>query len=523
MTKESYRESRLEKAKKSFLKTQVNRGVLVAAFILTIVYFYLITLAFPIGNKWLFGILIFGEVFHVFQILMYIYTVWDMNYMPPKDDTFVAPVDVFITVCGEPVEIVEETARAAKNMDYPTDVQVHILNDSYVAKKENWEDYERLAEKLGINCITRTVAGGAKAGNINNGFSETNNPYVVIFDADHVPHKDFLLKTMPYFADPKVAFVQSPQFYKNFELNMVTRSSWEQQELFFGPICKGKNRLNSATMCGTNMVLKREAMDQVGGIADSIAEDFLTGVFLHGKGWKSVYVPEVLAEGLAPEDFLSYFKQQFRWARGALDVIFTHNVLFRRGLTLAQRLQYFSSVSFYLSGIIVVLDALIPVVYFFTGLVPFTISTMTLAAVFIPYMFLTLYILQQTTNFKFTFRALLFSMSGFNIHIKAFWAAITFQKSSFSVTSKRQLQGNFLNLVIPQILYVVIVAVGIVFALIREGLSASLITNTAWALLNVGVFIPFIQAALPSPNPKLKRMGGDRVIDPRVAGVVGNE
>lgn len=502
--------SRLERAKKGFLKTVVNKWVLVATAMLTLIYFYLIAFAFPIGNMWLFAILMIGEVFHVFQILMYISTVWKTDYKPFKDERLHTPVDVFITVAGEPKDIVAETVKAAKAMDYPN-FKIYILNDGYVAKKENWYEMEELAKEEGIGCITRTVPGGAKAGNINNAVRVTANPYVVIFDADHVPHRDFLQKTMPYFADPKVAFVQSPQFYKNFEMNYITRSSWEQQELFFGPICKGKNRLNSATMCGTNMVIRREALNEVGGMSEiSIAEDFLTGMFIHEKGWKSVYVPEVLAEGLAPEDFLSYFKQQFRWARGALDVIFTYNVLFRRGLTWVQKLQYFSSVSFYLSGLIVVLHALIPIFYFFTGAVPITISTMGLAAVFLPYIFLTLYVLQQSTNFKFTFRALLFSMAGFNIHLSAFWAAITRQKSTFAVTPKRQQTGNFVNLVTPHIFYILLVIAGVIYAYMREGISASLITNLAWAALNIGVFIPFIFAALPESFSPVHRETASR-------------
>jgi len=88
----------------------------------------------------------------------------------------------------------------------------------------------------------------------------------------------------------------------------------------------------------------------------NIAEDFLTSLFVHSKGWKSVYVPEVLAEGLAPEDFMSYYKQQFRWARGSLEIIFKYNPLFNRGLSLSQKLQYLASASYYLSGVVFLLN-----------------------------------------------------------------------------------------------------------------------------------------------------------------------
>jgi hypothetical protein len=305
---------------------------------------------------------------------------------------------VFITVAGEPVELVAETVAAAKRMDYPA-FAIHILNDGYVAKKDNWRDIEALASRMDVHCITRTVAGGAKAGNINNALRLTTLPLIAIFDADHVPHRDFLRKTVGYFANERVGFVQTPQFYKNYGENFLTRSTWEQQELFFGPICKGKNRLNAATMCGTNMVISRKALNEVGGMCtDSIAEDFVTGLFMHARGWKSVYVPEVLAEGLATEDLLSYTKQQFRWARGALDVLFRYNPLRYRGLTWAQRIQYIASASFYVSGLVVLFDILLPLVFFYTGAVPVLAPGMLLAAVFLPYMFCTLYTIQRTSN-----------------------------------------------------------------------------------------------------------------------------
>ncbi|MBX4209602.1 glycosyltransferase, partial [Candidatus Parcubacteria bacterium] len=304
-------------SKTEFLSSVPAKLLLVANLVMAIVYFFVITFLFRHGNEFLFWLLIAGEVFHTWQALTYLATVWRLDHKARFDPSFSPPVDVFITVAGEPADIVEETAVAARDMEYPNH-RVFILNDGLVAKKDNWEEIVALAKRLGVGCITRTIPGGAKAGNINNALKETGRkagaPYVAVFDADHVPHKDFLMKTVGYFVDEKLGFVQTPQYYKNAHMNAVTLSSWEQQELFFGPICRGKNHLNSATMCGTNMVISRAALGQVGGMCtESIAEDFATGLFIHEKGWKSLYVPEVLAEGLAPEDFLSYTKQQFRW------------------------------------------------------------------------------------------------------------------------------------------------------------------------------------------------------------------
>jgi cellulose synthase (UDP-forming) len=481
----------------AFEENQVSKPMLFLTIIMAIVYFIALVFVFEKGNYILFGFLIAGEVFHLWQLFTFIFTIWNTGYKPRFDDNYKPAVDVFVTVAGEPVDIVEETVRGILAMNYP-DFHVYILNDGFVAKKSNWEEIEALATELGVACITRKTPGGAKAGNINSGLAHSRSPYVAIFDADHVPHVDFLSKTMGYFGDHDVGFVQSPQYYKNKDLNAVTRGAWEQQELFFGPICRGKNNHNAASMCGTNMVVSREALREVGGMCtESIAEDFITGAFIHACGWKSVYVPEVLAEGLAPEDFLSYYKQQFRWARGALDVIFKYNIFFMPGLKLAQRIEYSGSASYFMSGIIVAVDALIPIAFFFTGLVPFQISTMLLAAIFLPYIFVNLYILRRSANFATTFHSIAYSMAAFNIHIKALVAAMFNQKSTFSITSKKQVEGNFINLVIPHIVYIGLVAVGLGVALSREGFSPSVLSNLAWALLNVTIFLEFIKAALP--------------------------
>lgn len=485
------------RARTDFLAGTHSKKFLTLNIVLAVLYFIAIAFFFKHGNPYLFAALIAGEVFHIWQIIGFSATTWNPERIRPFDESISKPVNIFITVAGEPVEIVEETVKAAKAIDYPN-FNVFILNDGFVAGKDNWKDIEVLAARNGIGCITRREPGGAKAGNINHGLRQTNAPFIVIFDADHVPKPDFLKRTMGYFTDKKMGFVQTPQFYKNQADNVVTQTAWDQQALFFGPIMKGKNRSNSVFMCGTNMVLRRTMLDEVGGMCEfNIAEDFLTSLFVHEKGWSSHYVPEVLAEGLAPEDFLSYYKQQYRWTRGSLEVIFKYNPLFRRGLSWQQKLQYLASASYYLSGAVVLIDALIPLAFLFFGLTAISTSSMLLAMIFLPYIFLSLYILQQTSNFTYTFRAISFSISSFWLQLRALVAVLTNQKTSFVVTSKSAIQGNFLYLSIPHLIYIALSITGTIIALNREGMSASLLANLAWVLVNIVAFIPFILASAP--------------------------
>ncbi|MDB5179744.1 MAG: hypothetical protein JWN12_376 [Candidatus Saccharibacteria bacterium] len=497
-----------------FLKSiQVSKFLLLLNVVLSVIYFYCIVAVFPIGNWSLFAVLVLSEAFHVWQVFGFIHTVWYRKREKKFDAHFQPHVAIFITVCGEPEGIIESTVIAAKAMNYPH-FSIYILNDGKVANRSNWKEAEIIASKQNVTCITRTIPGGAKAGNINHASALTNEPYIVVFDADHTPKPEFLQETMGYFVDERVAFVQSPQFYKNADVNQVTGGAWEQQALFFGPLLKGKDSVNATFMCGTNMVLRRVALEEVGGMSEkSIAEDFLTSLLVHEKKWKSVYVDKVLAEGLAPEDFLSYYKQQFRWARGSLEILLSHNPLFRRGLTAAQRVQYLASSSYYVSGIIVLINALLPLAYFFFALKPLTINTMTLALIFLPYIFVILYTLQLTSNFTYTFRALSFSLGSSTIYMKALWHTIIRKNNGFAVTSKTKVSGNYGKLVLPHLIYIGLVIAGVAWGVVREGWSASMLSNIAWAFIYIAAFAPFISAAFEgsrkvssSKNTKLKKM-----------------
>lgn len=501
-----------------FLKrNSVSPSFLILNIILSITYFICIVAFFPVGNTILFWLLVVGEVFHLWQVAGYLHGVWPRTRVRAFNGSYQPRVAVFITVCGEPVEIVEETVRAALAIDYPK-FTVYILNDGFVAKRDNWQDVIKLAKKYGVECITRQRSGGAKAGNINNALTVTTEPFVAIFDADHVPKKEFLSETMGYFIDKKVAFVQSPQYYKNQNENMVTGGAWDQQALFFGAILLGKDDANTAFMCGTNMVLRRTDLVEAGGMSEeSIAEDFLTSLLIHQNGRKSVYIGKVLAEGLAPEDFLSYYKQQFRWARGSLEVVFKYNPLFRKGLTFAQRIQYLSSASFYVSGVIVLLNAVMPLMYFYFQLEPLSINTMTLALVFLPYIFIVLYTIQLTSNFSYTFRGLSFSLSSFPIHLKAIGQIMIGKKSGFVVTSKKKLSGNYGRLVAPHLVYIIAAIVGVAIGVFREGFTPSIITNIAWTMIYVVIFMPFINAAFEKEKVQSGKQVGEGVLNKKVS------
>ena len=268
-----------------------------------------------VGTPALFGLLIAAETFNLIQAVGFWWTCSHQRMRPGRAPTGSEAVDVLIPVYDEPVDIVEPTVAAASALP-GADVRVWLLDDGKSPEMKS------LAERYRVGYITRADNAGAKAGNLNHAMGLTDAPYVAILDCDHVPRPGFLDRTLGHLEDFGVAFVQTPQYYANGDTGPIASAAAAQQNLFFGPIARGKDGLDAIFCCGTNVVFRRTALEEVGGFSeDSVTEDFELSVRLHEAGWKSVYVSEVLACGLGPEDMASYVSQQQRWARGCLGAI----------------------------------------------------------------------------------------------------------------------------------------------------------------------------------------------------------
>lgn len=479
---------------------RIRKTLLVISAIISLLYISWWLIPGKAGNAVLYYLLFAGEIYHISMAFLFWFTLWPKKteYTAERiKNNYLPKIDVFITVAGEPVEIVKKTVQALLDMNYSNHT-VYILNDGYVAGKDNWREIEELSKQINVHCITRKLAHGAKAGNINNALKQTRGELVAIFDADMVPHPDFLEKTYFYFENKKVGFVQTPQYYNNADKNLVTRGAWDQQEYFFGPLLQGKDNTNSTFICGTNVVIRRKALLEVGGMYEkSIAEDFLTSIFIHQQGWVSHYVPEVLVEGLAPQDLLAYYKQQLRWSRGSMQVLFQENPLLKKGLTWQQKLQYLFSSLFYFNGVIVLIDMVMPILFLFFGIQVVSSSTTSFALFFMPFMTLTLLTLYLSSSKIITFKAISFTHASWFLQLVALKSILLGENMQFSVTPKQIQKGNFIFLAYPHILYILLVIIGTFVAIAREGISPAVITNIAWAAFNAYLFLPFIQAAYP--------------------------
>src|SRR5918911_3362767 len=294
-----------------------------------------------VGTPVLYGILIGAELFNAMQALGFWWTVSHERVRERRGPTQWTAVDVFVPVYKEPPDIVDLTVAAAKGIR-GAEVRVHVLDDGKDPAMAE------LAARHGVDYITRPDNKGAKAGNINHALTKTDAPFIAVFDSDHVADPAFLEATLGWMDDPKVAFVQTPQYYANTDTSRIAAASWAQQALFFGAIARGKDGLDAVFCCGTNVLFRREAFESVGGFpTNSLTEDFELSIHLHEKGWSSVYVPEVLSRGLGPEDTAAYVSQQQRWARGCLSGV---PRALRAKLPIGLKIQYLLSGVYFLSG-----------------------------------------------------------------------------------------------------------------------------------------------------------------------------
>jgi len=277
-------------------------------------------------------------------------------------------IDVFIPTYNEDVAILHRTALAAREMNLP--------HETYILDDGNRPEVARLAEQLDVHYIARPERVHAKAGNINYALERTHGDLVVIFDADHVPQPDFLERTVGHFNDEKVGFVQTPHVFHNFGsfqtlADFRARKYWDDQQLFFRVIQPGKNRWGTAFFCGSCGIIRRKCIEEIGGLDyRTITEDLHSSLRIQNNGWKSVYHDEQLATGLSPGDLGAYWKQRMRWAVGNLSVLWHDNPLFKSGLSLTQRLSYFSSVWAWTVGPQKLIFYLAPLVMLLTGLYP---------------------------------------------------------------------------------------------------------------------------------------------------------
>ena len=252
-----------------------------------------------------------------------------------------------------------------------------------------------------------------------------------------------------------MAFVQTPQTYGNL-VNLVSRGAGYMQAVFYKFVQPGRNHFNAAFCVGTNVIYRRAAVNDIGGIyTDSKSEDVWTSLMLHERGWKTIYIPKTLAVGDAPETIEAYTKQQLRWATGGFEIMLTHNPLSpRRKLTMDQRLMYLVTATHYLTGIAPGILLIVPALEIFFDLRPVNLEiTWQTWLLFYAGFYLLQILLAFYTLGSFRWEVLMLAAVSFPIYISALLQRDrrARSRSGTSPAARRRAASPF-NFMIPQVL-----------------------------------------------------------------------
>ncbi len=418
-------------------------------------------------------------------------------------------VDILVPTYDEHLDVLEATLVGCNQVSYPH--RTYILDDGCRP------EVRALANRLGCEYLTRDSNAHAKAGNLNAGLARTQGEFVVVLDADMVPQRDLLDRTLGYFEDGRLAVIQLPQeFYNRDSIQHYRREpTWHEQALFFRIIQPGKNRSNSAFWCGSPSVIRRRALEDVGGVATAtITEDIHTSVRWHSRGWSSYYLNEPLAFGIAPQTIRAFLIQRLRWATGTMQLYGSReSPLWIRGLTIRQRLSYFASFMAYFESFQKLILLATPAVIIVLGVFPMRVNFWDFVVRWVPYFAISLIanVVAGRGHFRY-FQTEKYNMLKMVVFIQAILTVFTRRRQRFTVTPKSvgpnvyALETRSLSAYL--VIYAILTAT-VIYGLLKInswqtsslGVEALIITLT-WALYNAFTLLGGLSDVLSRPHER---------------------
>ncbi|BAZ43010.1 cellulose synthase (UDP-forming) [Chondrocystis sp. NIES-4102] len=301
-----------------------------------------------------------------------------------KENNYNPTVDILIPTYNEPDFILKRTIMGCQALNYQAK-EIYVLDDT---KRQS---IQQLAQELGCHYITRPDNLHAKAGNLNNALKQTHGELVVVFDADFIPTSNFLERTIGFFQKEKIALVQTPQSFYNYDpiahnlgLENVLTS---EEEVFYRHLQPLKDGVGSVVCAGTSFIARRKALEAINYfVTESLCEDYFTGIKLAAQGYELVYLDEKLSAGLAAESIGAHIEQRLRWARGTLQALFIKsNPLTIAGLNIWQRLGHLDGLLHWFTCIARVFFLFFPLLCIFAQLNPIESNLGELIYMFLPY------------------------------------------------------------------------------------------------------------------------------------------
>ncbi len=439
---------------------------------------------------------LFTEFVFLILFLLWGNILWAKRYHRPdgpqlKKKNF--SVDIFISVYGEPIDIIEKTIRAAVSIDY-ANKKVFVLDDG----EDN--NVKTLCQQLQTEYIRRPSHEDRKAGNLNYALKCTSGDLILAIDADQVARSVIIDRIIGYFTIPGIGFVQTKQIFK-----LPKGDPWGNADhVFYQVMMPGKDHDNAAISCGSGVMYRRTALESVGGFSTwNLVEDLYTSFLLHSKGWRSVYHNEGYTEGTAPTDVVNHSKQRWQWAVDSQRIFIWDNPLFKKGLGLYQRLQYFHTGYHYVVfGLFLPVFFILPIWALFTHRFMLQEPFWHYILARSPYLFLYIISNKIVTDKLHTFKIFQAQAGLFSVYFSAFFAALFSKKSppKYTVTQKEEKQDGIMShikMCFPHLTLILLsVASGIYGILTIKNDFWFLAINLFWASWTIAVLWRYVALSL---------------------------
>jgi cellulose synthase/poly-beta-1,6-N-acetylglucosamine synthase-like glycosyltransferase len=260
---------------------------------------------------------------HGFIMLYYHKKYRDNNPVPkPKIDEN-ATVTIQLPLYNE-LYVAERLIKATCEIEYPKDkLEIQVLDDSTDETTEIVANIvkQKQAEGFDIKHIRRGTREGFKAGALKYGLESAKGEFVAIFDADFIPHKDFLKKTLSFFTDEKVGLVQTRWEHLNGDYSILTKA---QALALDGHFVIEQTVRNKAgffiNFNGTGGIWRKSCIEDAGNWhADTLTEDLDLSYRAQLKGWRFVFLKDFTSPAELPSEINALKSQQFRWTKGAVE------------------------------------------------------------------------------------------------------------------------------------------------------------------------------------------------------------
>ena len=375
-------------------------------------------------------------------------------------------IDVLVPAYNEPESLVRRTLTAAKRM--------HCLHRTILLDDSGRTELEELARELDVVYFRRETNWQNKAGNINYALQHTTSEIIVIFDVDHMPCVDFLIRSLGPFKDPNIGFVQVRLDHSNSSESFVAGAAAERNDGFFGAPLHGMHGCGCPQKFGSNCLIRRKALESIGGYKPGLAEDLHTSLRLHVAGWRSYYVSETLAFGLEPTELSGFFIQQYKWCYGVTELLIHIYPKYISKLNFNTNICYMWRLTCFIAGPAVALCIISTAIVLCIGS-QFTIDSYASYLVHLAPMVIIMSMINNIASKQYNLKLLnnksripmggmLLAFASWPVYTHSCISATLGLKANFMPTPKGR-ESTKLKQVFPQMLAVSVLMLGIVYSL----------------------------------------------------------